>query len=90
MSDDFEAHYGIISETFMKDITSRFPNVMFDYLIAHPSMVMTPVAMDEALRYFDLIELKKADNQNLHLIICLLCYYYILIQTDFYQHHIDN
>ena len=58
VSDDFEAHYGIISESFMKDVTSRFPNVMFDYLIAHPSMSMTSIAMDEALRYFDLIELK--------------------------------
>ena len=44
----------------MKDITSRFPNVMFDYLIAHPSMSMTAVAMDEALQWWkqDLLELK--------------------------------
>ena len=65
VSDDFEAHYSIISESFMKDITSRFPNVMFDYLIAHPSMHMTEVAMDEALRYFDLIELKMKEKYNL-------------------------
>ena len=65
VSDDFEAHYCIISESFMKDITSRFPNVMFDYLIAHPSMHMTEVAMDEALRYFDLIELKMKEKYNL-------------------------
>lgn len=65
VSDDFEAHYCIISESFMKDITSRFPNVMFDYLIAHPSMPMTHEAMDEALRYFDLIELKMKEKYNL-------------------------
>jgi AraC-like DNA-binding protein len=65
VSADFEAHYGIISESFMKDVTSRFPNVMFDYLIAHPSMSMTAAAMDEALRYFDLIELKIKEKYNL-------------------------
>ena len=65
VSEDFEAHYGIISESFMKDITSRFPNVMYDYLIAHPSMPMTDAAMDEALRYFDLIELKIKEKYNL-------------------------
>ena len=65
VSDDFEAHYGIISESFIKDVTSRFPNVMFDYLIAHPSMPMTLAAMDEALRYFDLIELKIKEKYNL-------------------------
>lgn len=65
LSPDFQAHYAVIGNSFIKDITSRFPNVMFDYLIANPTMPMTLVAMDEAMRYFDLIESKIREKGNL-------------------------
>jgi len=92
VSEDFEAHYGIISESFMKDITSRFPNVMFDYLIAHPSMSMTAVAMDEALRYFDLIELKIKEKYNLFQkdIIFNILYSYVLDMYNMINRDLPN
>lgn len=92
VSEDFEAHYGIISDTFMKDITSRFPNVMFDYLSAHPSMHMTSVAMDEALRYFDLIELKMKEKYNLFQkdIIFNILYSYVLDMYNMINRDLPN
>lgn len=92
VSEDFEAHYGIISEAFMKDITSRFPNVMFDYLIAHPTMNMTPAAMDEALRYFDLIELKIKEKYNLFQkdIIFNILYSYVLDMYNMINRDLPN
>lgn len=92
VSEDFEAHYGVISEAFMKDITSRFPNVMFDYLIAHSSMSMTPAAMDEALRYFDLIELKIKEKYNLFQkdIIFNILYSYILDMYNMINRDLPN
>lgn len=65
LSPDFTTHYATISQPFVKDITSRFPNVMFECLIANPTMNMTQVAMDEAMRYFDLIESKMTEKGNL-------------------------
>ncbi len=65
VTDDFSACYGVIREGFMYDITSRFPNAMADYLNHHPNIPMTPEAIDEAIRYFDLIELKMAEKFNL-------------------------
>lgn len=65
ISEDFNIQYCELSVSFMKDITSRFPNIMFEYLLAHPSMNMTSAAMDEAIRYFDLIELKINEKYNL-------------------------
>lgn len=64
----------------MKDITSRFPNVMFDYLTAHPTMPMTPKAMNEAMRYIDLIESKIIEDNNLFQkdIVFNIVYSYIL------------
>lgn len=65
VSDDFSAHYAVISQPFIKDITSRFPNVMFEYLIANPTMAMTEVAMGEAVCYFNLIQSKMDERGNL-------------------------
>lgn len=80
IDEEFTAHFGVISERFMKDITSRFPNVMFDYLTAHPTMKMTPIAMDEATRYIDLIESKMNEKNNLFQkdIVFNILYSYIL------------
>lgn len=64
-SDDCLTDYAVISRQFAQDITSRFPNVMFDYLTANPTMPMTPTAMVEAMCYFDLIEAKISERGNL-------------------------
>ena len=65
VTEDFSVCYGVIKESFMYDITSRFPNAMSDYLKQHPNIPMTPEAIDEAIRYFDLMELKMAEKFNL-------------------------
>jgi AraC-like DNA-binding protein len=92
VSSDFEAHCGIISDTFIRDITSRFPNVMFDYLISHPTMSMTSIAMDEALRYFDLIELKIKEKYNLFQkdIVFNILYSYFLDMYNIINRNLPN
>lgn len=65
VSHDFLAHYSMISKDFMRDITSRFPNVMFDYLAVNPSMPMTKITISEAFDYINLIESKMIEKNNL-------------------------
>lgn len=62
---DFRVHYSLISRNFVRDITSRFPNVMFDFLASNPSMNMTEKAMSEAMDYINLIEAKLTEKNNL-------------------------
>lgn len=80
VSPDFEAHYVVISASFIKDITSRYPNLLFEYLIANPTLPMTEVAMDEAMRYLDLIEAKISERGNVFqkdIIFNILYSYYL-------------
>ncbi len=64
VSSDFLCCWGVISKSFMTDLTSRFPNVLFEYLNMSPNSLLSNHGVEEAIKYFNLIELKMNENGN--------------------------
>ncbi len=64
ISKDFKCCWGVINNQFLTALTSRFPNILFDYLNAFPNDDMTPEAIEEAIKYFDLMRLKMLEKYN--------------------------
>ncbi len=92
VSDDFKVSWCVISKSFMIDLTSRFPNILFDYLTTFPNYNMSDVAMEEAEKYFDLMMDKMSEEGNMFQkdIIFNILYCFLLDMYNIINRKIPN
>ncbi len=91
-SDDCEIVFAVLSDKFMKEVSARFPNAMITYLIENPVYPLGEESMSYALLYYNLLEAKMNDKNNIFLkdiVYCIVYSVYLEIY-DMIMHRVDD